>query len=167
MMGWGAAIMVAVTMLAAITLLPALLGVAGRRVDSLKIPFVRRRTADDGAPSRPAGSLVSCATRSVLGWAATLVLVALAIPAFSMRLGFADAGNDPTYTTTRKAYDLMAEADGPGTNGPFWVVLENQEGTVERRPRQPRRRSREPDRWSRLGDAAGLQRRPETGRPSW
>jgi RND superfamily putative drug exporter len=130
MMGWGAAIMVAVTMLAAITLLPALLGVAGRHVDSLKIPFVRRRPADDGR-SVSARWVARVLRHPVgLGVAATLVLVALAIPAFSMRLGFADAGNDPTSTTTRKAYDLMAEAYGPGTNGPFWVVLEDQERTV-------------------------------------
>ena len=56
MMGWGGAIMVAVTMLAAITLLPALLGLAGRRVDSLRIPSVRRRPRTTASPSRPGRS---------------------------------------------------------------------------------------------------------------
>ena len=46
-----------------------------------------------------------------------------------MRLGFADAGNDPTYDDP-EAYDLMAQAYGPGTNGPLWVVLENKGGTL-------------------------------------
>ncbi len=41
-----------------------------------------------------------------------------------MHLGFSDAGNDPTSSTTRKAYDLMADGYGPGTNGPFQVALE-------------------------------------------
>ena len=51
-----------------------------------------------------------------------------------MRLGFADAGNDAPDTTTRKAYDLIAEAYGPGTNGPLKIVVET-DGT-----RRPRRR---------------------------
>jgi putative drug exporter of the RND superfamily len=52
------------------------------------------------------------------------VVALLALPVFSMRLGFADAGNDAPSTTTRKAYDLIADAYGPGTNGPLEVVLE-------------------------------------------
>ncbi len=130
MMGWGAAIMVAVTVLAAITLLPALLGIAGQRVDSLRIPFLRRRPADD--PGSGSARWVSHVIRHPVatGAAAVLVLVVLAIPVLSMRLGFPDAGNDPVSTTTRQAYDLTAEAYGPGTNGPFWVVLENRDGPV-------------------------------------
>jgi putative drug exporter of the RND superfamily len=130
MMGWGAAIMVAVTVLAAITLLPALLGIAGRRVDSLRIPLLRRRPADDAASG--SARWVSRVIRHPVasGAAAALVLAVLAVPVLSMRLGFPDAGNDPVSTTTRQAYDLTAEAYGPGTNGPFWVVLENRDGPV-------------------------------------
>ena len=51
------------------------------------------------------------------------MLGVLAIPVFSMRLGFADAGNDGPSTTTRKAYDLIAEGYGAGVNGPFMVVV--------------------------------------------
>jgi RND superfamily putative drug exporter len=130
MMGWGAAIMVAVTVLAAITLLPALLGLAGRRVDSLRIPFLRRRPAGDLA-SGSARWVARVLRRPVAtGAAAAVVLAVLAIPVLSMRLGFPDAGNDPSGTTTRQAYDLVADAYGPGTNGPFWVVLENRDGAV-------------------------------------
>jgi RND superfamily putative drug exporter len=130
MMGWGAAIMVAVTVLAAITLLPALLGLAGRRVDSLQIPLLRRRPAGDPA-SGSARWVAHVLRRPVAtGAAAAVVLAVLAIPVLSMRLGFPDAGNDPSGTTTRQAYDLVADAYGPGTNGPFWVVLENRDGPV-------------------------------------
>ena len=52
------------------------------------------------------------------GLTALLVLLVLAIPLFSMRLAFTDAGNDPTSLTTRQAFDLLAEGFGPGFNGP-------------------------------------------------
>ena len=131
MMGWGAAIMVAVTMLAAITLLPALLGIAGRKVNSLRIPFVRRpapRTRDSGSARWAARVLRHPVAFGVV--ARPLVLGALAVPVLSMRLGFADAGNDAPTMTTRRAYDLMADAYGPGTNGPLWVVLESTDGPL-------------------------------------
>jgi putative drug exporter of the RND superfamily len=47
----------------------------------------------------------------------------LAIPVFSMRLAFTDAGNDPTSLTTRQAYDLLAQGFGPGFNGPLVVAV--------------------------------------------
>ena len=55
--------------------------------------------------------------------AAALMLV-LAIPFFSMRLGSADAGSDPSSSTTRQAYDLLAQGFGPGYNGPLQLVAQ-------------------------------------------
>jgi putative drug exporter of the RND superfamily len=52
------------------------------------------------------------------------VLVALALPMFSLRLGAADQGNDPTSMTTRRAYDLLADGFGPGFNGPMLVAAD-------------------------------------------
>jgi RND superfamily putative drug exporter len=52
------------------------------------------------------------------------VMVIIAIPFFSMRLGSADAGSDPAGTTTRKAYDLLAKGFGPGYNGPLQLVAQ-------------------------------------------
>ena len=52
------------------------------------------------------------------------VMVIIAIPFFSMRLGSADAGSDPANTTTRKAYDLLAKGFGPGYNGPLQLVAQ-------------------------------------------
>jgi putative drug exporter of the RND superfamily len=124
MMGWASAAMVAVTMLAAVTLLPALLGVAGRRVNSLRIPFIKSRPAYDSrsTSSRWAAAVVARPVRFAV--VAAVVLGVLAAPVFSMRLAFTDAGNDGPSTTTRKAYDLVADSYGPGVNGPFQVVVE-------------------------------------------
>jgi RND superfamily putative drug exporter len=58
----------------------------------------------------------------VCGTAALAVLVLLAIPLFSLRLGFSDSSNDPTKLTTRQAYDALAEGFGPGFNGPFVIA---------------------------------------------
>ena len=128
MMGWGAAVMVAITMLAALTLLPALLGLLKGRVNSLRIPFTGRRRPGESLSQRWARTVVSRPRAYAI--AATLVLVALAIPALSMRLAFPDAGNDPQQATTRRAYDLVADAYGAGLNGQLMVVLESTGGPL-------------------------------------
>ena len=61
---------------------------------------------------------------------AILVVVLIAMPFFSLRLGTSDQGNDPTYTTTRQAYDLLSSGFGQGFNGPLQLVAE-QSGTVD------------------------------------
>ena len=135
MMGWASAIMVAISMLAAVTLLPALLGIIKKRVNSLRLPFIKQKPANNprSKSARWAAKVVARPKR--YGAAAALVLIVLAIPVLSMRLGFADAGNDAPSTTTRKAYDLIADGYGPGVNGPFMVVVDtegsaNAEATV-------------------------------------
>ena len=55
---------------------------------------------------------------------AALVLVVLAIPLFSMQLGFPDDGTAPTSETRRRAYDLLSEGFGPGFNGPLLLAVE-------------------------------------------
>lgn len=130
MMGYGSAIMVAVVMVASITLLPAMLGVVKHRVNSARVPFVRQKAAYDpnAASARWAARVVAKPVR--YGAAAAVVLGVLAVPALSMHLGFADAGNDAPSSTTRKAYDLMADGYGPGTNGPLQVVVDNGGTTI-------------------------------------
>jgi putative drug exporter of the RND superfamily len=129
-MGWASALMVAITMVAALTLLPALLGIVGRRVNSLRVPFVRQRPAYN--PRSAASRWAAMIVRKPIAWAvaATLALAVLAIPVFSMRLGFADAGNDGPTTTTRKAYDLLADAYGPGVNGTMQVVVDGADTAI-------------------------------------
>jgi RND superfamily putative drug exporter len=57
---------------------------------------------------------------------AVLLLVVLAIPVFSIRLGFGDYGNYPESTTVRRAYDLLAEGFGAGTNGPLFITVQGE-----------------------------------------
>jgi putative drug exporter of the RND superfamily len=123
-MGWGSAMMVAVTMLAAVTLLPGLLGLVGRRVNSLRVPFVRPKPADavDTLSARWAARVVARPGRYAV--VATLLLGILAAPAFALRIGFADDGNATPSSTVRKSYDLVADGFGPGFNGPVQVAVE-------------------------------------------
>jgi RND superfamily putative drug exporter len=119
-----ASIAVLTVMLAAITLLPALLSFAGHRVDSLRIPFLGRRRAPGAAGESPALRWSHVVQRHPWRFAiaGTAVLLALAAPALGMRLGFADAGNDPSGKMTRQAYDLNTKGFGPGFNGPLLIV---------------------------------------------
>jgi len=118
---------VLIVMVASITLLPALLSYLGPNVDRLRIPFLGRglRTEGDGRES-PAARWSHAVQRRP--WTAAIVagaiLIALAIPALDMRLGFPDAGNDPADTMTRKSYDLITEGFGPGANGPVVIAAE-------------------------------------------
>ena len=112
------------TVAAAVTLLPALLGVFGWRVLSRR---QRRRLADQAAApgsnglwARWSGTIEQ--KPAALATAAAAVMVILAIPVLSLRLGSSDQGNDPSPTTTRQAYDLLAEGFGPGFNGPLLLV---------------------------------------------
>jgi len=118
-----AALAVLMTMIAALTLLPALLSIAGRRVDKLRIPGLGSRkpsTAENTRWFRWSREIQRRPVASAL-LSGGLLLV-LCIPTLSLRLGSNDAGTDPAGTTTREAYDLLAEGFGPGFNGPFSIV---------------------------------------------
>jgi putative drug exporter of the RND superfamily len=127
-MGYAAAIVVAVMVLASTTLLPALLGFAGLKLATSSLPWAKKREARE-ARERAEG------VESSSGWqrwgnhvarhpwkyllGSSAVLVLLAVPLFSMRLGQTDAGNNAADTTSRKAYDLIADGFGAGMNGPL------------------------------------------------
>ncbi|AXK34509.1 MMPL family transporter [Streptomyces armeniacus] len=121
------ALTVLLTMVASLTLLPALLSVFGGRIQRNVAKRAARRAArggrEEGAGWRRWGSGVQRHP-----WAALVLAVAalgaLAAPALDMRLGFADAGNDAADSTSRKAYDLLADGFGPGFNGPLIVVAD-------------------------------------------
>jgi RND superfamily putative drug exporter len=121
-----ASLAVLVMALAAVTLLPALLGFLGHRVDRLRIPILgRRRKPAEGKESLAARWSHAVQRRPwTAAIAATALLLALAAPALGMRLGFPDAGNDPPTTMTRQAYDLNTDGFGPGTNGPLVIAAE-------------------------------------------
>ena len=120
-----ASIAVAFTVLAALTLLPALLGFFGPRVlrrrERRALRESRLTTSDESpAWARWAGMLQRRPV--VFAVAAGAVMLVLAIPFLSMRLGSSDAGSDPSGSTTSKAYDLLAKGFGPGYNGPLQLV---------------------------------------------
>ena len=121
-----ASLAVLVVMLAAVSLLPALLSYLGPKVDRLRIPLLGRTLKAEGDGESPAARWSHAVQRRpwTAAIVATAVLLALAAPALGMRLGFPDAGNDPKDTMTRQAYDLMTEGFGPGTNGPLVIVAE-------------------------------------------
>jgi RND superfamily putative drug exporter len=121
-----ASMAVLVVMLAAVTLLPALLSFLGPKVDRLRIPLLGRTAKTEGGEESIAGRWSHAVQRRpwIAVIAGTAVLLALAAPALGMRLGFPDAGNDPPDTMTRQAYDLISEGFGPGANGPVVIAAE-------------------------------------------
>ena len=120
-----ASLAVLVVVIAAVTLLPALLAFAGRRVDRLHIPGLGRslRTADGTLATRWSGLVQRHA--AVAAVAGAVVLIALAAPVLGLRYGFPDEGNDRQGTSTRAAYDLASRGFGPGASGPLLVVAED------------------------------------------
>jgi RND superfamily putative drug exporter len=118
-----AALAVFFTMLAALTLLPALLTIAGNWVNRLRIPGLGRgsRSVDEtGWWFRWSRRIQKRPVLAALLSAGFLIV--LCIPTLSLRLGTNDAGTEPPDKTTRKSYDLLAEGFGPGFNGPFVMV---------------------------------------------
>jgi putative drug exporter of the RND superfamily len=114
-----ASLAVLVVMCAALTLVPALLSFAGRRVESLRIPGLHRGPrVDDGAPAARWARFIQRRPWMALV-VGSAVLLALAASLLGLRLGFPDEGNDPPGTMTREAYDLAAKGFGPGANGPL------------------------------------------------
>ncbi len=167
-LGIGAATTVAVTMVASITMLPALLGFAGHRIEVSRwrgiiaagfvaltlfglglsieplligaplavvtllagfaaaplrreLPQRAEKPTRQTLPFRWSRLVQTHPWRSLLG--GTLVLLTLAAPMLSLRLGFSDEGNYSEDTTTRRAYDLLAEGFGPGFNGPLVAAV--------------------------------------------
>jgi RND superfamily putative drug exporter len=124
---WGVALAtsLAVTamVIASITVLPALLGFAGRSIDRLRMPWFRH-DVDGRRTVSWRWSRVVQRRPLVAGLAALAVLLVLAAPAVDLRMGMPDAGNGPTDLTSRRAYDLMSDSFGPGANGPLLVAVD-------------------------------------------
>jgi RND superfamily putative drug exporter len=120
----GAIAAVLLVMSAALTLLPAMLGFSGRAIDRLHVPGLLGGGPTDGRGFWYRWSRMIQRHPVTAGLASLLALVLLAVPLFSMRLAFTDAGNDPASLTTRQAYDLLAQGFGPGFNGPLVLAVE-------------------------------------------
>ncbi|WP_018656196.1 MMPL family transporter [Actinomadura flavalba] len=127
-MGLAAAFAVAVAVLIALSLLPALLGFAGRRVLGGKIPGLRGGARPGHRPvgERWARFVVRRPLPVLI--AAVAALGVVAIPALDLRLGLPGDEVASTDTTQRKAYDLLSDGFGPGINGPLLVVVDTADG---------------------------------------
>jgi len=120
-----ASLTVLITMLASVSLLPSLLAFQKRRVLSRK----ERRALDKDGPGPVVISgpwqrwshFVSRHPR-ILTVAALVIIITFVVPFFSLHLGSSDQGSDPASSTTRQAYDLLAQGFGPGFNGPLTIV---------------------------------------------
>jgi RND superfamily putative drug exporter len=121
-LAFGTATAVLVAVLAAVTLLPALLGFVGHRIDRLSVHRRRRSAAVETVAHRWSRTVQRRPVAFAVGGSVALLL--LAAPVLSMRLAIADDGNDPQGSTTRAAYELLADGFGPGVNGPLVMVLE-------------------------------------------
>ncbi len=126
-MAIGVAIAVSLTMLASLTLLPALLSFLGLKVLTRK----QRKEVRGGVFHDPHNvgfwarwSKLVARRHIALGLAGGIVIVLIAIPFLSMRMGHADQANDPANTTTRKGYDLIAQGFGPGYNSTLTLVVD-------------------------------------------
>ena len=127
--GIGAAIAVATVVLAAMTLLPSLLGFKwiGKRI--LSRSGRKKLRASGPINGEPTGVWARWAKvvegrPKILALLAVVIMGVLLIPTLSVRLGASDQGDDPSSTTTRKAYDLLAEGFGSGFDGPLLVVAQ-------------------------------------------
>ena len=120
-----AAVTVLMVMLSALWLLPALLSLLGTKALGLRLPWGKK--PGSGRPEGRAwaryGRMLQ--RRPILPMLLALgVVIVLAIPALSLRQGFADDSGKPEGSPSRIAYDLRAEGFGPGVNGPFLVVAD-------------------------------------------
>ncbi|MCK9519366.1 MAG: MMPL family transporter, partial [Dehalococcoidia bacterium] len=129
--GLAAALMVLFAVVVALVVLPALLGFAGHRIGVRRPADVRH----EESPWYRLGLAIMRRPYLFFGVSA-VVLIVLTIPLLDMRLGSADAGNNPSSSTTRRAYDITAEAFGPGANGPLQIVVDGGTSTGVSRLRQ-------------------------------
>ncbi|MCU1352326.1 MAG: hypothetical protein JWM05_1535, partial [Acidimicrobiales bacterium] len=144
-MGFATAAVVAVSVVAAVTLLPALMGFAGHNIDRLRLPGSKAATTNDehSTAARWSHHVARHPWRYLVG--GFVLLGVLTIPFFGIRLGQTDAGNDPRNSTTRKSYDLLAAGFGKGFNGPLTLAVDlGQAGQAQALPAIVREVSRDP-----------------------
>jgi putative drug exporter of the RND superfamily len=120
----GGAAAVAVTMVASVTLLPALLGFVGKNIDRWRLPWFHQDESRFEHSWAYRWSRVIQRRPWPAAIAGLLVLIVISLPVFSIRLGFADASSGSTERSSRRAYDLLSEGFGVGFNGPLLMAAE-------------------------------------------
>ena len=147
-MGFAAAIVVLFSMAIAVTLLPACLGIAGRKIDRWAIPHRKDRGGDGPQRSPAAGPTTSASARGATPLLSLVGLLAIAAPVLEpARSASPTTPTPPPTSTQHKAYDLLTDGFGAGFNGPFPIVVDLADDD-----RRHRRRS------ARISD--GRRRRP-------
>ncbi|MGP4009708.1 MMPL family transporter [Streptomyces sp. 4N124] len=145
-MGLASAGAVAVSVITAVTLLPALMGMVGHRLTPKAprsatrrrrfLPMSRKRRARQAAHSGPTATMGVRWTESVLRHPVrnlilgTAALIALAIPGMELKLALTDEGSAATSNSSRQAYDVISDAFGPGANGPLVVLVEKDDAAA-------------------------------------
>jgi putative drug exporter of the RND superfamily len=122
-LGQAAAIVVVVAVLASMTLLPALLGLCGDRIERLRVGRDRRPTLGHSTLWGRWGARLA-RRPGVFAVTSVLLLVCLAAPVTKLGLGLTDQSSAPEASTVRQAYDLMTDGFGPGANGPLLVMAD-------------------------------------------
>src|SRR5438270_2197193 len=121
---FGSAAAVLVTMLGSITLLPAMLGFVGRKIDSWRVPFLHSTETNYRRGFWFRWSRVVQRRPWLLGGVGAAVIVVLALPAFSLKLGFPDESTQPKSRMSTQSYDLLVAGFGPGYTGRLLVAAE-------------------------------------------
>ena len=158
---------VALVLLATMTLLPAMLGFAGRSIDRFRLPFVRGGDEEHGLWAR--WSRVVQRRPGVTGLLSLLVLLVVAAPVPTLRFGYPDAGSGKEHLTSKRAYDTVSSSFGPGSNSPLVVAVDpaGDPASVSRIARAlattPGVAAVMPPTVSRRGDAAVIFTVPRTG----
>lgn len=134
--GLAVAIVVLIMVSASVTLLPAFLGAAGSRLTRVGRLGRLIRRAGAAAPGSGWRRWIGHVNRHPVPYAlgAAGLLLAAALPVFGMRVGLPDDGSLPTNRTERRAYDLVAQGFGPGTNGPLIIAVDpaGESGVLDR-----------------------------------
>lgn len=122
-LGWTAAVAVGLSVVAAVGVLPAVLGAVGSRLDAGALPRRRsKKTPKAGWWHRIGEGTARRPWLAVVG--SLMVLAVFIAPVADLELGQQDGGHDPVGTPTRQSYDLLESAFGPGVNGPLLVVAD-------------------------------------------
>ncbi|WP_067183261.1 MMPL family transporter [Microtetraspora niveoalba] len=139
-LGWVTGISVVTAVLTSVTLVPALLGLLGHRVNALRLPLVGR-VASRGAHGTATGWAALGTWVAGRPWrvltATVVVLAALAAPVAGLKLGSLDQGYSDRGTAERRAYELVSVGFGPGANGPLVVVAELDREIADTDPADP------------------------------